>query len=91
MVGVGLHRCVHALCMSFPHVTSYHCHCSAVLLNRAFKVHSSEFYFHKPNNCAHRTIFLISFHSFFTVRRSVLTVENFIKVKAQRSFKKFHL
>ena len=49
------------------------------------KVVSSEFYFHKPIT-VHRTISFLSFHTFFIVHRSVLTAENLMKVKAQKSF-----
>ena len=55
------------------------------------KVVSSEFLFSQTNYCAHRTISFLSFHTFFIVHRSVLTAENLMEVKAQKSFKKFHL
>ena len=48
------------------------------------KVVSSEFYFHKPIT-VHIELYLLSFHTFFIVHRSVLTAEN-LKVKAQKSF-----
>ena len=51
----------------------------------------SRILFSQTNNCAPRTISFLLFHSFFIVHRSVLTAGNLIKVKAQRSFKKFHL
>ena len=46
--------------------------------------------FSQTNNCAPRTISFLSFHTFFIVYRSILTVTNLMKVKAQQSFKKFH-
>ena len=51
-----------------------------------FKVHSSEFYFHKPITVHIELYFCYRFIHFFTVRRSVLTAENLIKVKVQQSF-----
>ena len=57
----------------------------------AFKVVSSEFYFHKPI-IVHIELYLFyRFIHFIIVHMSVLTAENLIKVKAQQSFKKFHL
>ena len=53
------------------------------------KVLLAEFYFHKPIT-APRTISFLLFHTFCIVHRSVLTVKNLMKVKAQQSFKKFH-
>ena len=55
----------------------------AVVNSAIVKVVSAEFYFH--------TISFLLFHSFFIVHRSVLTAGNLMKVKAQQSFKKFHL
>ena len=57
----------------------------------AVKVLSAEFYFHKPITVHLELLSFLLFHSFFIVHRSVLTVGNLIKVKAQQSFKKFHL
>ena len=50
----------------------------------------SRILFSQTNNCAPRTIFFLSFHTFFIVHRSILTVKNLMKVKAQQSFKKFY-
>ena len=51
----------------------------------------SRILFSQTDNCAPRTISFLLFHSFFIVHRSLLTAGNLIKVKAQQSFKKFHL
>ena len=51
----------------------------------------SRILFSQTDNCAPRTISFLLFHSLFIVHRSVLTAGNLIKVKAQQSFKKFHL
>ena len=56
-----------------------------------FKVVSSEFYFHKPITVHIELYLFYRFHTFFIVHRSVVTAENLMKVKAQKSFKKFHL
>ena len=53
----------------------------------SLKVLSAEFYFHKPIT-VHLELYLFYF---FIAHRSVLTVGNLIKVKAQQSFKNFHL
>ena len=50
----------------------------------------SRILFSQTNTCASRTISFLSFHTFFIVHRSVLTVKNLMKVKAQQCFKKFH-
>ena len=47
--------------------------------------------FSGTDDCAARIISFLLFHSFFIVHRSVLTAGNLIKVKAQQSYKKFHL
>ena len=55
------------------------------------KVVSAEFYFHKPITVHLELYLFYCFIHFFIVHRSVLTAGNLIKVKAQQSFKKFHL
>ena len=54
------------------------------------KVVSSEFYFYKQITVHIELYLFYRFIHFFIVHRSVLTAENLMKVKAQKSFKKFH-